>query len=150
MARRREEEADAAALAALNVSLPGMLRTWVDERVAAGGFGSVSEYIRLLIREDRERHARLQRFEDRLLDDAESRVSERARAEGRLAEALDLFRTAREIVEQNVRRENPEATDSEITAGLTTWNRETAPSEEAPGFVERSPKRLKKLLHGKD
>lgn len=38
--------------AALNVSLPKQLRSYVEQRVRRGGFGNVSEYIRVLIRQD--------------------------------------------------------------------------------------------------
>ena len=38
--------------AALNVSLPKQLRSYVEQRVRQGGFGNVSEYIRVLIRQD--------------------------------------------------------------------------------------------------
>ena len=38
--------------AALNVSLPKQLRSYVEQRVRHGGFGNVSEYIRVLIRQD--------------------------------------------------------------------------------------------------
>ena len=39
----------------MNVSLPEELKTFVDERVADDGYGSTSEYVRDLIRHDRER-----------------------------------------------------------------------------------------------
>jgi antitoxin ParD1/3/4 len=38
----------------MNVSLPNELKTFVDERVDSG-YGSTSEYVRDLIRRDRER-----------------------------------------------------------------------------------------------
>jgi antitoxin ParD1/3/4 len=39
----------------MNVSLPDDLKTFVDERVMHDGYGSTSEYVRDLIRRDRER-----------------------------------------------------------------------------------------------
>lgn len=39
----------------MNVSLPDELKTFVDERVVHDGYGSTSEYVRDLIRRDRER-----------------------------------------------------------------------------------------------
>lgn len=39
----------------MNVSLPDELKTFVDERVTHDGYGSTSEYVRDLIRRDRER-----------------------------------------------------------------------------------------------
>lgn len=42
----------------VSVPLPEALEAYVEERVAAGGYGSVADYICALIREDGERHAR--------------------------------------------------------------------------------------------
>ena len=41
----------------MNVSLPESLRSFVDEQVAGRGYGSSSEYVRELIRQDQERQA---------------------------------------------------------------------------------------------
>lgn len=42
-------------MATMNVSLPDELKIFVDERVSHDGYGSTSEYVRDLIRRDRER-----------------------------------------------------------------------------------------------
>lgn len=39
----------------MNVSLPDELKSFVDERVERGGYGSNSEYVRELIRRDQDR-----------------------------------------------------------------------------------------------
>lgn len=39
----------------MNISLPDMLKSFVDEQVAERGYGTSSEYVRELIRKDRER-----------------------------------------------------------------------------------------------
>ncbi|MCC5951227.1 MAG: type II toxin-antitoxin system ParD family antitoxin [Acidimicrobiia bacterium] len=39
----------------MNVSLPDELRAFVDDQVNDGNFGSTSEYVRELIRRDRDR-----------------------------------------------------------------------------------------------
>ena len=39
----------------MNISLPESLKSFVDEQVANGGFGTSSEYVRQLIRKDLER-----------------------------------------------------------------------------------------------
>lgn len=39
----------------MNISLPEQLKRYVDEQVATGGFGTSSEYVRDLIRRDRDR-----------------------------------------------------------------------------------------------
>jgi antitoxin ParD1/3/4 len=52
----------------MNISLPEPLKQFVDEQVAGRGYGTSSEYVRELIRKDRDREA-LRRL---LLDGAES------------------------------------------------------------------------------
>ena len=39
----------------MNISLPDALRSFVEERVAEGGYGSTSEYVRELIRREVDR-----------------------------------------------------------------------------------------------
>jgi antitoxin ParD1/3/4 len=39
----------------LNISLPPSLKEWVEEQIDQGGYGTASEYIRQLIREERKR-----------------------------------------------------------------------------------------------
>jgi antitoxin ParD1/3/4 len=39
----------------MNVSLPESLKSFVDEQVATRGYGTSSEYVRALIRQDRDR-----------------------------------------------------------------------------------------------
>lgn len=52
----------------MNISLPDQLRDWVDSQVSARGYGNTSEYVRELIRRDRER----ERLRALLLDGAAS------------------------------------------------------------------------------
>lgn len=52
----------------MNVSLPDELKSYVDEQVDDGGYGSTSEYVRELIRRDKDRR-QLQRL---LVDGASS------------------------------------------------------------------------------
>ncbi len=61
----------------MNVSLPDELRAFVEEQVRAGTYGSTSEYVRELIRRDRDR----QKLREILLDGARSPVSRRADTE---------------------------------------------------------------------
>jgi antitoxin ParD1/3/4 len=42
----------------MNISLPENLKGFIDSRVKAGGYSSVSEYVRDLVREDQKRQAR--------------------------------------------------------------------------------------------
>ena len=41
----------------MNISLPESMRTYVEEQVASGGYGSASEYFRELVRLDKKRKA---------------------------------------------------------------------------------------------
>jgi len=52
----------------MNISLPEDLRDFVDERVNADGYGSSSEYMRMLIRRERDQ----MRMRDLLLEGAAS------------------------------------------------------------------------------
>ena len=52
----------------MNASLPDALKSFVDEQVAKRGFGTSSEYVRELIRADKDR----QRLRDLLLEGAAS------------------------------------------------------------------------------
>jgi antitoxin ParD1/3/4 len=54
------------AMASLNISLPDPLKAYVEERVDSGDFGTPSEFIRNLIRQDKEQ--RRSRLEAELLD----------------------------------------------------------------------------------
>ncbi len=42
----------------MNISLPDPLKQYVDEQVSAGGYSSVSEYVRELLRIDQKRKAK--------------------------------------------------------------------------------------------
>ena len=52
----------------MNISLPQALRSFVEEQVASRGYGTASEYVRELLRRDRDR----QRLRSLLLDGAAS------------------------------------------------------------------------------
>ena len=60
----------------MNISLPVSLKSFVDEQVTQRGYGSSSEYVRELIRKDRER----QRLRALLLAGAASEPSSPAEA----------------------------------------------------------------------
>jgi antitoxin ParD1/3/4 len=46
--------------ASINISLPEPLKEWIEAQVAAGGYGTASEYVRHLLREDQRRRLREQ------------------------------------------------------------------------------------------
>jgi len=57
----------------MNISLPDELKDFVDHRIRAEGYGSSSEYMRELIRRDRDRI----QFRQYLLDGVESKPAGR-------------------------------------------------------------------------
>ena len=73
----------------MNISLPEALKSFVDDQVGARGYGSSSEYVRELIRKDRDR----QRLRGLLLEGAASPAAAKADADhfdrlrGRIREA---------------------------------------------------------------
>ncbi len=64
----------------LNISLPESLRTFVEEQVTTGGYSTVSEYIRALIREAQGRQSKAE-LETKLLAALGSAPSEMADAD---------------------------------------------------------------------
>ncbi len=60
----------------MNVSLPAALKSFVDEQVTGRGYGTCSEYVRALIRQDQDR----QHLRRLLLEGAESAASRPADA----------------------------------------------------------------------
>lgn len=61
----------------------------------------------------------------------------------RLEQALELSETAMEMVEQRLRREHPDASDTEIARLLRDWRmqRPGAPDGDAVGRVVKLPRR---------
>lgn len=58
-------------MASINVSLPEAMRTFVETKVATDGYGTVSEYVRYLIREAQKLEAE-ERLERALLQGLDS------------------------------------------------------------------------------
>lgn len=51
----------------INISLPDAMRTYIEEKVADGGYSTISEYFRELVRQDQKRQA-TERLEAMLLE----------------------------------------------------------------------------------
>jgi antitoxin ParD1/3/4 len=51
----------------INISLPDTMRAYIEEQVAQGGYSSVSEYFRELVRQDQKQRAK-ERLEKMLLE----------------------------------------------------------------------------------
>ena len=86
----------------MNISLPETLKEWVDRQIDEGGFGTASEYIRQLLREEQRRQVEAK------LAEAEQRgepqpVTTRtwAESEQRVAERLQAARKRRSHGKKN-------------------------------------------------
>ena len=55
----------------IHISLPDPLKQYMDERVTEGKYSTLSDYVRVLVREDQKRHAE-ERLEKLLLEGLES------------------------------------------------------------------------------
>jgi len=55
------------AMANLNISLPDSMRAYVEQKIEKGGYGTISEYLRELIRADERREME---YFDRLIAEA--------------------------------------------------------------------------------
>lgn len=58
----------------ITISLPDSLKTFIEEQVVREGFGTVSEYLRALVRDEQKRKAQL-RLESLLLEGIQSEAS---------------------------------------------------------------------------
>mgnify|MGYP003465701787 CR=1 FL=1 len=76
------QSANHSSMGRINISLSGEIRSFLEEQVAARGFGTSSEYVRELIRKDRER----QHMRGLLLEGAASAAA--AAADGRFFKEL--------------------------------------------------------------
>lgn len=61
-------------MATMNISLPDEMKAFVEEQAAQNGFGTVSEYVRAMIREAQERNAKRERLDALLLEGLDSGV----------------------------------------------------------------------------
>ena len=137
----------------MTVSLPKPLREFVAGRVSAGGFGSVSDYIRDLIRND-QRNADRAAFERSVAATAAGRTgvlesipaavwrevrSSLARGEAllhgdRLREAIDLMQTGLLLTRERLRREFPGDTEADLERRLAVWLHEQGQHESGAAF----------------
>ena len=65
-------------MATMNVSLPNPMRKWIEDRIKSGEYANASDYVRDLVRHDRERHERLV---EALIEGEKSGISPRAVSE---------------------------------------------------------------------
>lgn len=151
--------------ATMTVSLPKPLRSFVASRVDAGGFGSVSDYIRELIRRDQrdtERSAfertvaeagqgltRLASIPAEAWQELQESVvrGEELAMSARLSEAIELMKTGILLTREKLRNEFPKATDMEIDKRLAKWLHERSDKSlgDGPGKPV-SAERLRRIL----
>ena len=60
----------------MNISLPAQMRDWVESRVETGDYASASDYVRDLIRKDREYRGKREALIQALIEGEESGISE--------------------------------------------------------------------------
>ena len=63
-------------MATMNVSLPDAMREWVDESVNSGRYANASDYVRDLIRRDRDREVAVEQVQQMITEGIESGVSD--------------------------------------------------------------------------
>lgn len=73
MAKRKtaKKRGKATRVTTMNVSMPEVLKDFVEDRVESAGFGTVSEYVRHLIFQDQDRADRAQRRMRQLIQEGE-------------------------------------------------------------------------------
>src|SRR4051794_20763354 len=59
-------------MATLNISLPEAMKAFIEEEAARGGFGTVSEYLRSIIRDIQEQQTRREHIDSLLLEGLDS------------------------------------------------------------------------------
>lgn len=65
-------------MATMNVSLPDLMKEWVEEQIKTGHYSNASDYVRDLIRRDQEYHDRRETLVKALITGENSRVSDRS------------------------------------------------------------------------
>jgi antitoxin ParD1/3/4 len=60
----------------MNISLPAPMRDWVEAQVDGGSYASASDYVRDLIRKDREYRGKREALLQALIEGEESGISE--------------------------------------------------------------------------
>jgi len=65
-------------LATMNVSLPDLMKEWVNAQTETGRYGNASDYVRDLIRRDQDRHNKIAELQRLVAEGLESGVSNRS------------------------------------------------------------------------
>ena len=65
-------------MATMNVSLPDLMKAWVESQVDGGQYGNASDYVRDLIRRDQNDREQTQALQAAITKGLESGISDRA------------------------------------------------------------------------
>lgn len=65
-------------MATMNVSLPDQMKAWIDVEVETGRYATASDYVRDLVRRDRDYRERLVRLDELLAEGEASGISPRS------------------------------------------------------------------------
>jgi antitoxin ParD1/3/4 len=65
----------------MNISLPAPMRDWVEAQVEGGSYASASDYVRDLIRKDREHRGKREALLQALIEGEESGISDKSMEE---------------------------------------------------------------------
>lgn len=89
------------ATSTLNISLPETQRTFVEEKIKKEGYGTISEYVRQLIREEQRKDARREQEMEFLRAEIQKGVDDiRAGRSTRLETPEDYERMAEDIIKR--------------------------------------------------
>ena len=73
--------------ATMNVSLPSVMKSWVETQVKSGQYGNASDYVRDLIRRDQNEHNKIKILQQAITQGMESGISDNS--------ILDILKSAR-------------------------------------------------------
>lgn len=65
-------------MATMNVSLPDLMKTWVEAQTETGCYSNASDYIRDLIRRDQERALKISDMQQLITEGLQSGISDRS------------------------------------------------------------------------
>lgn len=77
-------------MATMNISLPDAMKQWVEAQSADGRYSNASDYVRDLIRRDRERREKIARMQSLVSEAFESGTGDRSMDEIRAAARAGL------------------------------------------------------------
>ncbi len=63
-------------MATMNISVPNLMREWVQIQIKGGKYASTSDYVRDLIRKDQERREKIQVMQAAITEGVESGIEE--------------------------------------------------------------------------